>query len=82
VPLALLQHEGGWLGVFEGCETGERVRPCAIREVVKAASADIRHIDTEVHCVLSASVAGDIAAVEMVLGAAEVSLRPTSGERT
>ena len=82
MAVTLLNDDSGWRIRLKVGEAGEGVRAELIREVVSAAAADVRNVYAEIQKMLAVGVGDDVGAVEMVFGAAGVSLCAAAGERT
>jgi len=82
MAVTLLNDDRGWRIRLKIGEAGEGVRAELVREIVSAAAADVRNVHAEIQNMLAAGVGDDVGAVEMVFGAAGVSLCAAAGQRT
>ena len=82
MAVTLLNNDSGWRIRLEVGEAGEGVRAELVREIVSAPAADVRNVHAEIQKMLAVGVGDDVGAVEMVFGAAGVSLCAAAGERT
>ena len=80
VSIALLDRYGGGRVGLKGGEAGEGVGAALVGEIVRAAAADVRNVDAEIKKMLAVNPGDDVGAVEMVFGAAGISLRAAASE--
>jgi len=81
MAVALLNDGCGWrVGLTVG-EAGEGVRAELVREIVSATAADVRNVHAEIQKMLAVGVSDDVSPVEMIFGAAGISLCAPASER-
>ena len=81
MAVTLLNDDSGWRIRLIVGEAGEGVRAELVREIVSAAAADVRNVHAEIQKMLAVGVGDDVGAVEMVFGAAGISLCAPASER-
>ena len=80
VPVALLNGDSRRGVGLKGHEAGECVSAELIGEIVCAAAADVRNVNTEIEELLAVNPGDDVGAVEMVFGAAGIGLCAATGK--
>src|SRR5207248_10449414 len=82
VTSAGLQEIGGRTGRGKIRRALEGVSAATIGEIVEAAAADIRHINSETDLVLAIGKSREIGAVEVIFRAAGIRLRPPGRKKS